>query len=313
MPTVIDVLRRRVARRSRPPHDDGFKVALCVEGGAMRGVISAGMVWGLEHLGMTHAFDAVYGSSAGAINAAYFLAGQAQTGTTIYYEDINNSRFINPWRAMNGKPIVDLSYLIDEVAARRKPLEVMRVLTSPSPLAVMATDAKTGKRTILRNFPSGRELFDAMRAGATMPIVAGRPVPYGEGTYFDASLTEPIPVPTAEMEGHTHILALLTRPGNMRTRPSSFDRWYVGPRLRKVSPALARQYMDRATPYSALLTCLDNGKGPRGMAAVVCVRAPIIIPKLERDRALLVEGAKRGFAAVMSLFDGGMDRPASAR
>ena len=61
----------------------------------MRGVVSAGMVSALEELGLTHAFDAVYGSSAGAINAAYFLAGQARLGTTIYYEDINNARFID--------------------------------------------------------------------------------------------------------------------------------------------------------------------------------------------------------------------------
>jgi hypothetical protein len=35
---------------------------------------------------------------------------------------------------------------------------------------------------------------------------------------------------------------------------------------------------------------------------VVCVRAPIVIPKLELDREILVEGAKRGFASVMSVF-----------
>jgi predicted acylesterase/phospholipase RssA len=32
----------------------------------------------------------VYGSSAGAINAAYFLAGQARLGTTVYYEDLED-------------------------------------------------------------------------------------------------------------------------------------------------------------------------------------------------------------------------------
>jgi predicted patatin/cPLA2 family phospholipase len=144
-----------------------------------------------------------------------------------------------------------------------------------------------------------------MRAGATMPIVAGRPSAYGSGTYFDASLTEPIPVPTAEAEGHTHILVLLTRPGVMRSRPSSFDRWFVNPRLRKVSPALARQYMNRAIPYSELINSLDEGKGPGGRASVLCVRAPVLIPKLERNRDKLLEGAKRGFDAVVALFNGG--------
>lgn len=304
MPGVVEILRRRLARGSRVPHGDGARVALCVEGGAMRGVISAGMVWALEHLGFTQAFDAVYGSSAGAINSAYFLAGQAALGTTIYYEDINNRQFINLWRAVNGRPIVDLGFLIDEVAVRRKPLEVARVLAAPSPLSVMATEAATGGRAVLRNFTSGRDLLDAMRAGATMPIVAGEPAAYRTGRYFDASLIEPIPVPTAEAEGHTHILALLTRPGVMRSQPSAFDRWFVSPRLHKLSPALAAQYMNRAKPYSALVSCLEGGKGPRGLAEVVCVRTAIVIPKLECDGAILIEGARRGFASVMDLFDG---------
>jgi predicted patatin/cPLA2 family phospholipase len=304
MSGVVEILRRRLARGSRPPHGDGARVALCVEGGAMRGVVSAGMVWALEHLGLTQAFDAVYGSSAGAINGAYFLAGQAALGTTIYYEDINNRQFINLWRAVHGRPIVDLGFLIDEVAVRRKPLELARVLAAPSSLSVMATDAATGGRAVFRDFAGGRDLLDAMRAGATMPIVAGQPAAYRTGRYFDASLIEPIPVPTAEAEGHTHILALLTRPGVMRPQPSSFDRWFVRPRLHKLSPALAAQYMNRAKPYAALITCLEGGKGPRGQASVACVRARIDIPKLECDRAILMEGARRGFDSIMSLFDG---------
>jgi predicted patatin/cPLA2 family phospholipase len=304
MSGVIDILRRRLAQGTRAPHGDGARVALCVEGGGMRGVVSAGMVWALEHLGMTHAFDAVYGSSAGAINAAYFLAGQAAVGTTIYYEDINNRQFINLWRAIGSRPILDLGYLIDDVAIRRKPLDVARVIAAASPLSVMATDAATGRRAILRNFSDGKDLLAAMRAGATMPIVAGQPAAYGTGRYFDASLTEPIPVPTAEAEGYTHILTLLTRPGVVNRGVSSFDRLFVGPRLRRVSPVLAQQYLNRTKPYAELIRCLEQGKGPRGQASVVCVRASIFVPRLECDRTLLMEGAKRGFAAVMTAFDG---------
>ena len=53
------------------------KLGLVVEGGGMRGVISGGALIALERLGLTSAFDEVYGESAGAINACYFLAGEA--------------------------------------------------------------------------------------------------------------------------------------------------------------------------------------------------------------------------------------------
>jgi predicted patatin/cPLA2 family phospholipase len=57
----------RAASKSQPGRRaDPYKVGLAIEGGGMRAVISAAMVAGLERLGLRNAFDAVYGSSAGA-------------------------------------------------------------------------------------------------------------------------------------------------------------------------------------------------------------------------------------------------------
>jgi predicted patatin/cPLA2 family phospholipase len=303
-PSPFDILTSRRDRGSRAPHGDGASVALAVEGGAMRGVISAGMVSALEELGLTDAFDAVYGSSAGAINAAYFLAGQARLGTTVYYEDINSRAFISLRRAVVGRPIVDLGFLLDEVAVARKTLDVGRVLASASPLSVLATDVESGTADALRDFRSGAELLQALRAGATMPVVAGPPREVRGRRYLDASLSQPIPVPAAEADGHTHILVLLTRGGAMRARPSAFDRFYVGPRLRRVSPDLASRYLARAESYSALLRQIDAGRGPLGHAVVTAVRACALhIRKLERRRAVLEQGAREGHAAVIRALD----------
>ena len=266
----------------------------------MRGVISAGMVSALEELGFTEAFDEVYGSSAGAINGAYFLAGQARLGTTVYYEDINSRSFIDMRRAVFGQPIVDLGFLLDEVAARRKVLDVERVLSSPSPLAVLATAVDTGAAETLRGFRSGADLMQALWASAAMPVVAGPPRLLWDRHYLDASLSQPIPVPAAEADGHTHILVLLTRSGDMRARPSAFDRFYVERRLRRLSPTLASRYLARARPYAALLRQIDEGRGPLGRAAVTPVRVGHLnISKLECRKAVLEEGAREGHEAII--------------
>jgi predicted patatin/cPLA2 family phospholipase len=294
-------LRARRARGGRPPYDDGARIALVVEGGAMRGVISAGMVWALEDLGYVDAFDAVYGSSAGAINAAYFLAGQAGLGTTIYYEDINNTSFIRMSRAAVRRPIVNLGYLLDDVAIRRKPLRVNRVLASPSPLSVLATDVDRQSPRVFSAFTSAAPLFAALRAGATMPVVAGGPFAHDGGRYLDASLSEPIPVPTAEASGHTHALALLTRSGAMRPRPSAFDRYFVAPRLRRLSPALAERYLTRAEPYARLIRAIDAGTGPLGTMAVTGLRVDgLRVSKLECRRDVLRDAARRGYDVVVA-------------
>lgn len=299
--SVLALLRARRAKGGRAPHDDGASIALAVEGGAMRGVVSAGMVSALEELGYLPAFDAVYGSSAGAINAAYFLAGQARLGTTIYYEDINNPAFIRLGRAAAGRPIVSLGFLLDEVARHRKPLDVSRLLASGVPFSVLATDVDTRLAHAFDGFAEEADLFAALRAGATMPVVAGDPVAHQGRRFWDASLSEPIPVPTAEARGHTHVLVLLTRDGEMRPEPSAFDRYFVAPRLRRVSAALAESYLRRAEPYAALVRAIDAGRGPLGRAVVLGLRAPgPRISKLERRRDVLVDGARRGRDAVLA-------------
>jgi len=58
----------------------------------MRGAVSAGGLQALHDLGLRTAFDAVYGSSAGAINATYFLSGQ-RDGVDVYARHIANERF----------------------------------------------------------------------------------------------------------------------------------------------------------------------------------------------------------------------------
>lgn len=300
---MIDLLKARAARGSRAPHDDGARIALAIEGGAMRGVVSAGMVAALENLGLTDAFDAVYGSSAGAINGAYFLAGQANLGVTIYSEDINNRHFIDLRRPLTGRSIVDLGFLIEHVARRLKPLATDRVLASASPLTVIATDVAAASMAALREFGNADTLFAAMRAGATMPIVAGPPVMYAGRTYLDASLTQPIPVPAAEADGFTHILVLLTRPTDGGPGGSLLDRWYVMPRLRRISPGLASLYADRREPYAALLRQIAAGRGPAGRASVLGIR-PVApeVSRLERDATKLKAASTRGFDAVMEAF-----------
>ena len=141
--STIDLLKERALRRkkNRALKDDR-RVGLIVEGGAMRGVISCAALMALEELGMTEVFDEVYGGSAGAVNAAYFLAGQAAYATTLYYQKINNTRFL---RRFWHRKIVDIDDLFDSIIAGSRPLRTDKVLASRSQLFVTIADACTGE------------------------------------------------------------------------------------------------------------------------------------------------------------------------
>lgn len=55
-----------------------LQVGLAIEGGGMRGCVSAGMIAAVSTFGLMDTFDAVYGSSAGSLVGAYAIAGQVR-------------------------------------------------------------------------------------------------------------------------------------------------------------------------------------------------------------------------------------------
>src|SRR5947209_6098763 len=113
---VIKLMRRRKAENSQPGHrKDKAKVALVIEGGGMRGIVSSGMVAAIEELGYLDTVDEIFGTSAGALNAAFLLAGQAQWGCTLYYDYLIKERFLDLNRLLLGKPAVDMEWLAKDV------------------------------------------------------------------------------------------------------------------------------------------------------------------------------------------------------
>ncbi|MCF4164201.1 patatin-like phospholipase family protein [Zavarzinia compransoris] len=302
---VAALVRARRASGSRPgARDDGCRLALCIEGGGMRGVVAGGMVSALEALGLVDCIDVVYGTSAGACAGAYMLAGQALQGTSIFYEDINNPTFLRIGRVLIRRPIMRVDYLIDHVMRRSRPLDTAAVLASPIPLVMMTTDVETGKAHALRDFPDGDSVLEGLRATTRLPLVAGMPVTWRDGRQLvDGALTEPIAVETAAVEGATHILVLTTRHDIGTVDGGKVRPWFARMLARHVSPAVADAYRARAAIYARLSVILASDHVPVAGAPYLTVVSPTgrwrKVSKIEKRSGKLVRGADAGWAAVM--------------
>lgn len=74
---VLKLLQQRYETFSTPGNrQDNATLALAMEGGGMRGCVSAGMAAAIASLGLTDAFDTIYGSSAGSVVGAYMISRQ---------------------------------------------------------------------------------------------------------------------------------------------------------------------------------------------------------------------------------------------
>eukprot|EP00588_Corethron_pennatum_P022706 CAMPEP_0194337302 /NCGR_PEP_ID=MMETSP0171-20130528/75881_1 /TAXON_ID=218684 /ORGANISM="Corethron pennatum, Strain L29A3" /LENGTH=569 /DNA_ID=CAMNT_0039101049 /DNA_START=52 /DNA_END=1761 /DNA_ORIENTATION=- len=207
---VVQLLHSR--RRSgslptdpRSPSDrraDGARVALAIEGGGMRGCVSAGMAGALNHLNLTDAVDIVYGSSAGSLIGAYFLTRQLPWfGPEVYYDSLTTAgrRFIDTRRLMRtlglgllnprllrdvltrrmGKPVLDLSYLLVETVQFRKPLNWTKFLevNERQPLKIVASNLRTEQSVVLGteegSFSDLAGMAGCMHASMLLPGIAG--------------------------------------------------------------------------------------------------------------------------------------------
>ncbi|PWR25036.1 patatin-like phospholipase family protein [Zavarzinia aquatilis] len=301
-PVAALALARRRAGSRPGARADGQRLALVIEGGGMRGVIAGGMVSALEHLGLTTAFDAVYGTSAGACAGAYLLAGQALPGTRIFYEDINNRRFISLPRLARGRPAMDVDFLVDHVMTAVKPLDTARLIAAAIPLTMMATRVADAAPVPLTGFRDHGEVMRALRATSRVPLLSGPPVPGPDGALLvDGALSAPVPVGIAEREGASHVLVLLTRP-TARPAPGGGGALMRRLLVRRLSPAIGAAFAARGERYAALARLLGAARLPGGAAlSVVTPGGPgAFVGRMEKRRLALIDGAAAGWRAVMA-------------
>jgi predicted patatin/cPLA2 family phospholipase len=311
---VAELLRRRRDERSLPGgRADPFRLALVLEGGGMRGVVSAGMTAALERLGLTPAFDLVVGSSAGALNGVGLLNGMAHRGPATYAGPLASRAFINPARLLVRRPAVDLQLLLDH-AASLDPQREEREIAAGVPFVCVAVDVDTAEPVTFANLRTKDELWRALMATMRMPLFGGGPVEVDGRHCIDGALAEPIPLDAALAAGATHVLVLQTRPhGVPRSTGSRLAERLVARYLRRLNPALEELWSTRAGPYEALVA--DIARRTTAPASepphVLGLRPPAgtpVVGQLERRSDVLLRAA----AAAERLVEAALGDPAAA-
>jgi predicted patatin/cPLA2 family phospholipase len=233
------------ALRERP---EGARIALVVEGGGMRGAVSGGMALALDELGLARAFDAAYGSSAGTLNAMWLLSGRVRDGIPTWTDPALVGELMSRRRILRRRPIVDIETLVERRYEQLAPGLFDAVLAGPTELHPIATEVSTGEPVDLHAYirdPASLRL--AIRASATLPMLAGPPVTVDGRRFLDAGLSAAIPFRAAFADGATHVLLLRSRrQGELATPPAGLGGRVMTRLLRRIDPAIATGFETRA-------------------------------------------------------------------
>ena len=306
VPTVAELIRLRLHQKSaRDSRGDPYHLALVIEGGGMRGVVAGGMVTAIQELGLTDCFDTIHGSSAGACAGAYLMTGQARLGTSIFYEDINNSKVTNPRRLWRGAPIMDTGFITDNVMRTTKRLDAEKIVRSPDLLHIIATTTGAREAHYCR-YLTPDWFFAVLRGTITMPIVGGKSVNVDGQELVDGGMVQQIPFRSAVERGATHVLVLLTR------RDHEFERKKSRPKALLESLAmrfvyglaLARLYASRRDRINNdLKRIFENNIGKVAMEYIARPATDSRVRRFSLETDLLKQGAEEGYRAIRRYVD----------
>ncbi len=313
---VLEILKSRYKSDSEN-YNDGNRLCIAVEGGGMRGVVSAGMLMGLESLGLKKCFDSIIGASAGALNSAYFVSGQSSYGITSYYqkEGVGSDKFIDnvfrsAYRVIANKPVINLDYLYESVVEKNRKLNFNKLKNSKIELNITVASLRKREVVVLNKFSSKNDVIKALRATTGIPIISNSPVEIDNELYWDPFIYEPIPIFSAIKQGFTHILVLRTRTANdIPTKFTLTEKYLMYPRiLKKYGKGLADDYMNSIDKYQTIIEFLENKQKEHSAPPYVyTINAPngIVLPnQLERSSKILIDGAKAGVSAVFETMVG---------
>ena len=218
---VTQVLQRRARAGSRPgARDDGHRVALVLEGGGMRGVVSAGMTAALERLRADPCFDWSRARPPARSTARRCWPAPPRRAVATYSGPLASRAFINPLRLLRGKPVIDVNDILKLAtgleSAGHDRITSGEVGCTPS----RSTSSRRGRST-LSGMRTETEVWDALLASSRMPWAGGPPVELGGRRYLDGGMGSAVPVAEALAAGATHVLVLQTRPYGIPRKSSS--------------------------------------------------------------------------------------------
>jgi predicted patatin/cPLA2 family phospholipase len=254
--------------------------ALVVEGGAMRGIFSSGVLDVFLEEGF-NPFGIAIGTSAGGCNVASYLAGQHGRSRRCYTEYMARREFISKRRFLRGGHWVDLDWLWDAFE-RDHPLDCAGVVKSRARFVVAATSAESGSPVYLE--PREADMMNALKGSCAIPILYRAIVRHGDQALADGGVAAPIPALEAYRRGARRIVVIRSRPapalrkGVVETRLGA---WALRGR-----PGLAAAYRRAPAAYAEAVAFV-NAPPTDCTVLQVAPRAPLRTGRVSRDRASL--------------------------
>ena len=193
-----------------------MKTGLVLEGGAMRGIYTAGVLDAFMDHQVT--FDGVMGVSAGAIHGASYVSMQRGRSIRYYLKYMKDPRFMSFRSLLKTGDLVGAQFCYHDLPEKLDVYDYQAFEQSPMRFYVVCTNVKTGKAEYI--FMENMRNIAYLQASASMPLVS-RIVEIGGKKLLDGGVADSIPYRRFYKMDYQKQVVVLTRPKGYRKKPSS--------------------------------------------------------------------------------------------
>ena len=252
-------------------------VGLVMEGGAMRGMFTSGVIDVLMENSID--FSCAVGVSAGAAFGCNYKS--KQIGRAIRYNCAmaNNKNYCSFRSLIKTGNLFNAEFGYHTLPFKIDLFDTETFKNNPMEFYCVATDINTGK-PLYYKFTDGKDKdLEYMRASASMPL-ASKPVKVDGYTLLDGGMADSIPLEFMESKGYKKNVVILTQPRGFVKKPNSLMP-LIKAALHKY-PAVIKTMETRHIMYNNQTAHVFDQE-LKGNAFVICPPEPLNIKPMPKD------------------------------
>ena len=193
-----------------------MKIGLLLEGGAMRGLYTAGVldVFMKNNIKV----DGIVGVSAGALFGMNYKS--KQIGRVLRYNKkyAGNKNYMGIYSLLTTGNIMNKKFCFDKIVNELDPVDFETYKNSKEEFWAVVTNIETGEPEYIKiDDLKDIDNIEYLRASGSMPYVS-RPVKVKENKYLDGGIADSIPIEKIISMGYDKIIVVLTRPIEYRKK-----------------------------------------------------------------------------------------------
>lgn len=233
-----------------------MKVGLVLEGGAMRGMYTAGVLD--VFLDNNIKVDGIIGVSAGVLFGVNYCSKQRGRALRYNKKYAGDKNYMSVYSLLKTGNIVNKQFAFYDVPLKYDVFDTEEFKKSKTDFYATVTNVKTGEAEYIK-LDDVIEQMEVLRATGAMPFVS-EIVEYNGEKYLDGALADSIPLTKCMDMGYDKIIVVLTKPLNYRKKkPAEFLAKVVYKDYPNLVNAINTRYI-RYNESLDVITDLENKK-----------------------------------------------------